>query len=471
MFIEEISKAYQLPGLSIGIIENGEVIYKKGFGLQRMNSNVPVSPETVFQMGSLSKVFVATAIMQLVEQNKICLDEKLVTYLPYFRMKDERYKDVTIKQILTHTSCIPDVENFEWHKPQLDEGAAKRYIGTLQELSLMDEPGKMYYYSNRAYNILADVIHVVSGSIFETYIRENLFVPLQMTSSTFIYSEIKEELLAWPHQLNRNFRNGMREIYPYNRIHAPSSTLYSSASDMMNWIMMNFNDGVFQNTQVIGKKAHALLMEPFVRTEPDTYMCLAWKKAVRQDHILFVSLGGEPGFKSFMVLAPEKKRAVIVSCNSDTFSAEHIGLPVIFKLFGHDLPLPKTPIFFPLGRTTMEKGICEAIAEYHHLKENYPDQYDFHESHLNELAFKMLNKRRKPDIAAHLFQLSLAENAGHWWAYSGLAQAYERLGNTEHAIENYVKALDMKPDNQFLIQKLEKAGYYKNNQSSLQTQR
>ncbi|MCS3796552.1 serine hydrolase [Niastella sp. OAS944] len=459
IFIEKTVKAFQLPGLAVGIMENGEVKYQKGFGFQSIDSKIPVSANTVFQQGSLAKAFVATAIMQLVEQKKISLDEKVVTYLPYFKMKDPRYRDITIGQIVSHTSCIPDVESFDWDSPQTDEAAARRYVESLGDIALLGEPGKIYHYSNRAYNILADVIHVTSGTIFETYMKENLFMPMNMADSTFIYGEIKKELLAWPHQLDRNFKNAKRDVYPYNRIHAPSSTLYASMTDLMNWITMNLNGGTFNGNQIVSSETHSLMMQPAVTTETDTYMCLAWKKAIRHGHTLLVSSGGEPGFRSFLIMAPEKNLAVIASCNSDTLSAEHIGLPVILKLLGQELPEPKMPIYFPMGRTILEKGIHHAIDEYHYLKNNCPEQYDFHESHLHDLAFKLLNKKRKADEAAHIFELSIASNASYWWTFSGLAQAYERLGKKESAVQNYVRALDMNPGNQFIIQRLEKIGY------------
>lgn len=461
LFIEETVKAYQLPGLGVGIMGDGEVKYQKGFGFQSIGSEIPVSADTVFQQGSLAKIFVATAIMQLVEQKIISLDEKLVTYIPYFSMKDPRYSDITIRQILSHTSCIPDVENFDWDSPQTDEGAARRYVESLEDIALLGEPGKIYHYSNRAYNILADVIHVASGKIFETYMKENLFMPMDMAHSTFSYSETKEEWLAWPHQIDRNFRNGRRDVFPYNRIHAPSSCLFSSMADMMNWITMNLNGGTFRGKQILSSEAHSLLMQQMVTTEPDTWMCLAWKKAIRHGHTLLVSNGGEPGFRSFLIMAPEKKLAVMASCNSDTLSAEHIGLPVILKLLGQELPVPKMPIYFPMGRAILEKGIHYAIDEYHYLKNNCPEQYDFHESHLHDLAYKLLNKKRRPDEAAHIFELSIASNASYWWTFSGLAQAYERLGKKENAVQNYVRALNMNPGNHFIIQKLEKIGYYK----------
>src|ERR1043165_4029345 len=183
-FINRMMNAYQLPGLAVGIMAGDETICCNGFGVHSIGHKAKVSGNTVFQMGSLSKVLVATAILQLSEQGKIDLDEKLVTYIPYFRMNDERYAEITIRQILSHQSGIPDVEDFEWSRPQNDEGAAKRYVESFAGLSLIGNPGESYQYTNRAYDALADLIHIVAGKLFERYIKDHLFLPMNMHDST-----------------------------------------------------------------------------------------------------------------------------------------------------------------------------------------------------------------------------------------------------------------------------------------------
>src|ERR1044071_9338343 len=102
---DEISKGH-VPGFAIGVVKNGNLIYAKGFGVARLGTNTPVTTKSLFHMASVTKTFVATAIMQLVEQGKIDLDAPLTKYLPYFKLNDERYRDIKIRQMLSHTSGI-----------------------------------------------------------------------------------------------------------------------------------------------------------------------------------------------------------------------------------------------------------------------------------------------------------------------------------------------------------------------------
>jgi CubicO group peptidase (beta-lactamase class C family) len=113
-------------------------------------------------MPSISKPFVATAIMQLVEKGKIDLDAPVVTYLPYFKLDSEQYKVITIQHMLSHVSGMPDVMDYEWDKPQYDAGALERYVRSLAEEKTRRKPGENFAYSNMAFECLGNVIAKVS---------------------------------------------------------------------------------------------------------------------------------------------------------------------------------------------------------------------------------------------------------------------------------------------------------------------
>ena len=132
----------EVPGLALGLILDGEVVYAKAHGFQKLQPKEALTTQSLYHMASVSKPFVATAIMQLVEDGKLKLDEKLVTYLPYFKMADESYLQITLRQILTHTSGIPDVEDYEWKTPEVDEQAAERYVKSFTDTKLDFRPGK-----------------------------------------------------------------------------------------------------------------------------------------------------------------------------------------------------------------------------------------------------------------------------------------------------------------------------------------
>src|SRR5262252_9460036 len=128
----EIEKQ-RLPGLAIGVVKDGKLIYGRGFGVAKFGGTAPITTRSLFHMASVTKTFVATSIMQLVEAGKIDLDAPLIRYLPYFRMDDDRYRAITVRQMLSHMSGIPDTVNYNWDKPEYDDGALERFVRSLAD--------------------------------------------------------------------------------------------------------------------------------------------------------------------------------------------------------------------------------------------------------------------------------------------------------------------------------------------------
>jgi len=233
VFIQYLNNT-QVPGIAIGVLKNGKVLYSKGFGVKNNNTQEPVTSKSLFHMASVSKTFVATAIMQLYEDNKIKLDDPLIKYLPYLEMKGEQYRGITIRQVLTHTSGIPDVQNYYWDKPQYDNAALEGYVRSLKKKKLDFDPDKQFQYSNAAFEVLGDLIAKVSNMPFEDYIKANILDPIQMGNSTFLKTEVLDSLATSPHIKSKN-EVVMSKVYPYNRMHAPSSTLPSNIDDMLKY--------------------------------------------------------------------------------------------------------------------------------------------------------------------------------------------------------------------------------------------
>ena len=160
--IEQTMKSYDVPGLALAVAKDGKIVYAKGFGVKDLRSREPITPDSLFHMASVSKTFVATAIVQLLEQGKIQLDDPVRTYLPYFQLKDPRFKQITIRHLLTHTAGLPYLENenrnFDWDRPEYDSGALERYVRRLHEVKMIAAPGEQFSYSDMGFEILGDVI-------------------------------------------------------------------------------------------------------------------------------------------------------------------------------------------------------------------------------------------------------------------------------------------------------------------------
>ncbi|HEY0742148.1 MAG TPA: serine hydrolase domain-containing protein, partial [Chryseosolibacter sp.] len=248
-YLSKTVEQLNIPGLTVAITRNDSVIYSDAFGYRNIDTREELTPRHVFHWASVSKTFVATAIMQLWEQKKIDVNQKVTTYLPYFRQQDPLYKDVTIRQMLNHTSGIGDVDDYEWDKPQYDSGALERFVRSIENDKMLFAPGTDMQYSNTAYETLGAVIAKVSGMSFETYVRKNILDPLGMKTTSFLYPEIPDSLRVSGHVWAG--KPIVSKHYPYNRMHGPSSTLNSNVLEMTHYAFAHLNRGEYNGKRIL----------------------------------------------------------------------------------------------------------------------------------------------------------------------------------------------------------------------------
>jgi CubicO group peptidase (beta-lactamase class C family) len=325
--IERTMNLYQIPGLAIGIVQDNQVVYTKGFGLAEVGTDRVITPETVFQLASNSKTVVVTAIMQLKEQGKIDLDAPVTTYLPYFRLADERYKDITIRQLLSHRAGLPyntgagyyDYDS-DYQSPEYDEGSLERHVRNLTQMQLLYAPGFTGYYSDLGFEILGDVIAKVSGQSFEAYTQEHIFAPLGMKHTTFLVREVAPELLAEPHVLEGN-EIVVNSFFPYSRQHAPSAHLLSNVDDMCRLALAHLNRGQLGEARILPPTAYEEMWGTAyhinVAMQHQKGYGLGWGIGELVGHRLVMHGGQDIGFHSEFVMAPDDGLAVVILANHE----------------------------------------------------------------------------------------------------------------------------------------------------------
>jgi CubicO group peptidase (beta-lactamase class C family) len=166
-----------VPGVSIVVLKNAKVIKLKGYGLSNIELNVPASPETIYKIGSLSKQFIATGIMLLIEDGKISLDDHVSQFLDG---TPDSWKPITLRHLLTHTSgIVREAPGFDPLKIQSDVDVIK----TAYPLPLRFAPGDKWEYCNVGYFTLAEIIHKVSGKPWPDFLNARVFAPLSMSAT------------------------------------------------------------------------------------------------------------------------------------------------------------------------------------------------------------------------------------------------------------------------------------------------
>jgi CubicO group peptidase (beta-lactamase class C family) len=455
--LEAFIREQQIPGLSIAIVEGNRVVYAKGFGWKSLDRRKgPVTPVTVFHMASIVKPFVATAILQLAEQNKIDLDAPAVHYLPYFKLADERYKIITVRQMVAHTSGMPDVIDYEWDKPQFDDGALERYVRSLGDLHLLFEPGSKFAYSNIAYDVLGDVIAKSSGSSFEDYIKQYILNPLGMKNSTLLYRDVDPSLLSDGHVLDSLGNPIISEAYPYNRIHSPSSNLHSNAMDMTRWAIANMNHGELNGERILNASTYSSMWRPsedigdaaagtFVTAEG-----ISWYLGMYRGRFFVTHSGGDLGFITDLAMLPDQKIAVVWMANCDWIDAGPLNGPITYAALDVALGLQPRPITLKrslartLSFTFQREGFGSALREYQMLRVQHPDLYDFADQQLDEFGKNLLDAGHTKE-AIEILRLNVGAHPSSARAHEQLAQAYVVDGNRSLAVIHYEKAVKLDP--------------------------
>ncbi|MDR7868280.1 MAG: serine hydrolase domain-containing protein [Sporomusaceae bacterium] len=168
---------------AVAIMDDGKFVYSEGFGMADREKGIPVDRHTIFNMGSVSKVYVATAIMLLVDEGKVDLDQPVTRYLPEFTMADERYKDITVRMTLNHTSGIPGTTGANNFGFAFNKDVYKDTLDTLALSNLKHRPGEMNPYCNDGFTLAEMIVVRVSGQSFPDFLNERVLRPLGISNT------------------------------------------------------------------------------------------------------------------------------------------------------------------------------------------------------------------------------------------------------------------------------------------------
>ncbi len=306
------------PGAAIAIVENGKVIFKKGYGIADLDSKTIITPSTNFNIGSMTKQFTAYCILKLISQKKLSLNDKLIRYFPDFN--PEVANAVTIRDLLTHSSGIMDYYDYV-DKKRYTEFSDKDILPVLEPIdSVYFRPGSRFRYSNTGYCLLALIVAKVSGKPFPEFVRDNIFKPLKMENSAVIHPDFKIVNRAFGYEFkNDSFKLSDAKQNLFFSTEGDGG-VYTSIDDYVKWITA-IQSGKVLNPHLI-KEAQS--PQFLIDSSKDVSYGFGWFIAGSGDNRLIYHPGSNGGFRSIVLMKPSQKYAVVIFSNRSRIDLEDL---------------------------------------------------------------------------------------------------------------------------------------------------
>jgi len=327
-----------VPGVAVGIYSRGQILLAKGYGLANIELNVPVKAETIFQSGSVGKQFTSAAIMMLVEEGKIELDDSIVKYFPN---APQSWQAIRVKNLLSHTSGLSEYETDERTGPggpfyiRLDF-TEDELVNKIEALPIEFKPGDKWDYRNTNYVLLGVIIHKVTGSFYADYLQQRLFKPLGMNSTRLI-----SEADIIPNRSSGYEHKG--EIIQNQSWVAPTfnstadGALYFNVLDLAKW------DAALYGTKLLKQASLDQTWTVFLLNDGSLNSAnygFGWEISSVNGHKQIDHGGAWQGFRCHILRYPDDSISVAVLANADSARPEQFA-HVIAGIVNPALELPK----------------------------------------------------------------------------------------------------------------------------------
>lgn len=302
------------PGASVLISINDSVVFQRAYGLADLTSRESITSKTLFNLGSISKTFVAYGILLLRDEGRLSLNDSLIKYFPEFKHPEIAQK-VRIIHLLTHTSGLPDLrkikEDSVFYLTAKDE---ENWVPVMQASKLNFEPGSQFEYSNPAFNALALIIEKVSGEKWQDFIRKKIFLPAGMTYSTITDGPHPESGVAHGYVFNHG--QWIEKDYGEEPTFAAAGNggVWSSVNDLLNYEKA-LRQSTFIAAQTIAESQQPYRFENW-SAPYEPYIGLSWFIRKTNNGLKIVEhTGTQGGFYSHYVSVPEKKFLYVILAN------------------------------------------------------------------------------------------------------------------------------------------------------------
>jgi len=351
-FLDELfgkeMEEYHIAGAAIAVVKDGELFFAKGYGYADLENGIPVDPEqTVFRIGSVTKLFTWTAVMQLVEQGKLDLDADINTYLD-FRIPDTYPQPITLKHLLTHTAGFEDLLVDSLASDADDLAPAREWLVSHMPARVRP-PGDCAAYSNYGTDLAGYIVARVSGQAYDQYIQEHILDPLGMVHTTAAQSPRPADISAHE-SVGYTYVDGAFQVFPDylgQLAIVPGGGMQASATDMARFMIAHLQDGRYSDANIpearILKETTAQQMRSTLYTPDPRLLGTAYGFFDFSDNgqRTIGHSGDAPPMNSLLLLLPDQNLGVFVVYNSEgggELTNQHLGFQRAF--FDHYYPAP-----------------------------------------------------------------------------------------------------------------------------------
>jgi len=302
-YLSKEMQAQQIPGVALAVVKDGKIVLARGYGFANVEHQVPVKPETIFQSGSTGKQFTATAVMMLVEEGKLSLEDKITKYFPD---APESWNNITLRHLLTHTSGMTDYPpDFDLRRDYTEDDLLQR----IKAIPLAFQPGEKWSYSNLAYVTLGILIHKVSGKFYGDFLQERVFKPLDMSTARIISeADIIPNRAAGYRVANDQLKN-QNWVSPSLNTTADGA-LYLTVYDMAKW------DAALYTEKLLKRSSLEQMWTPVKLNAGNTFPYgFGWGFANVRGHRVIEHGGSWQGFKAQISRYVDDKLTIILFAN------------------------------------------------------------------------------------------------------------------------------------------------------------
>jgi CubicO group peptidase (beta-lactamase class C family) len=302
-YIRAEMQSQQVPGVALAVVKDGKVVLARGYGFANVEHQVPVKAETIFQSGSTGKQFTATAVMMLVEEGKLSLEDKITKY---FTDAPESWRDITVRHMLTHTSGMTDYPpDFDMRRDYTEDELFER----IKTIPLAFQPGEKWSYSNIAYVMLGILIHKVSGKFYGDFLQERIFKPLGMSTARVISeADIIPNRAAGYRLVNGQLKHQSWVSPSLNT--TADGALYLTVYDMAKW------DAALYTDKLLKRATLEQMWTPVKLNNGKTHPYgFGWSLGEVRGHRIIEHGGSWQGFKAQITRYVDDKLTVILFAN------------------------------------------------------------------------------------------------------------------------------------------------------------